>query len=45
MEWFNHLNQVEGRATAYLCENQVCRLPVSDPAELAAILDQQATKR
>ncbi len=22
-----------GRATAYLCENRVCRLPTSDPAE------------
>ncbi len=45
MEWLNHLDQVDGKATAYLCENHVCRLPASDPAELAAILDQQATKR
>ncbi len=45
MEWLNRLGQAGGKATAYLCENYVCQLPVNDPAELAAILDQQATKR
>jgi uncharacterized protein YyaL (SSP411 family) len=29
-----------GRATAYVCENYVCRRPVSTPSELAEILDE-----
>ncbi len=28
-------DQVAGRATAYVCRNYVCRLPVTDPAALA----------
>jgi uncharacterized protein len=30
---------VDGRATAYVCEHFVCRLPVTDPAALSAELD------
>jgi uncharacterized protein YyaL (SSP411 family) len=29
-----------GRATAYVCENYACRLPVNTPEELAAMLDE-----
>ena len=29
------MQRVKGAATAYLCENHVCRLPVTDPHELA----------
>jgi uncharacterized protein YyaL (SSP411 family) len=29
---------VEGRATAYLCQNFVCNLPTTDPDVLAASL-------
>lgn len=31
--------QLEGRATAYVCRNFVCRQPVNDPAELRDLLD------
>jgi uncharacterized protein YyaL (SSP411 family) len=33
--------QVEGRATAYVCEGPVCSLPLTDPAALAADLAQR----
>ena len=32
------MKPIEGKATAYVCENFVCRAPVSDPAELRALL-------
>ncbi len=34
-------NQVEGRPTVYVCPGQTCRLPVTDPATLAAALAPQ----
>jgi uncharacterized protein YyaL (SSP411 family) len=30
---------IDGKATAYVCRNHTCRLPVTDPGSLAAILD------
>jgi uncharacterized protein YyaL (SSP411 family) len=32
-------NQIEGRATAYVCVDFACRLPVTDPAALRALLE------
>ena len=33
------VTKIDGRATAYVCENFVCRLPVNSREELAALLD------
>lgn len=38
---FSGPGERSGRATAYLCENYHCRLPTTDPAELAAALDER----
>jgi len=32
-------NQVEGRATAYVCIDSACRSPVTDPVALQALLE------
>jgi uncharacterized protein YyaL (SSP411 family) len=42
MEFINSLRRVDGKATAYLCRNCVCRLPITEPAELASALDERA---
>jgi uncharacterized protein YyaL (SSP411 family) len=33
--WMEHHVRVDGRATAYVCRDRVCRLPVTDPDALA----------
>ena len=35
---YSTLTAINGKATAYLCENLVCQLPTSDPAKLEALL-------
>jgi uncharacterized protein YyaL (SSP411 family) len=35
---------IDGRATAYVCEGFACRMPVTDPAALAAQLTEAAAK-
>ena len=34
------INPVDGKATAYVCENGVCKLPITDPAALRSCLEQ-----
>ena len=34
-----NMTAIRGRATIYVCENYVCRLPTSDPAVAARLLD------
>ena len=36
--WLQGKTQVDGVATAYVCENRVCREPVTDPSGLSALL-------
>lgn len=32
------MTSIEGRPTAYVCENYSCKLPVNEPARLAGLL-------
>ena len=32
------VSAIDGKATAYVCENYVCKLPTNDPAELRKML-------
>jgi uncharacterized protein YyaL (SSP411 family) len=32
------MNPVEGRASAYVCRNFTCQLPVSEPAQFAELI-------
>ncbi|HEX5413815.1 MAG TPA: thioredoxin domain-containing protein [Terriglobia bacterium] len=34
------MHPIDGKATAYLCEDYACKLPTFDPAQLAALLDE-----
>ena len=38
MAFLKSLTMIEGKATAYVCENHICQLPTSDVATLARIL-------
>jgi uncharacterized protein YyaL (SSP411 family) len=33
------MHKLDGRAAAYVCRDFVCQLPVSEPAELAELLE------
>ncbi len=37
---YDSLEEIDGRATAYVCENFACQLPTNDPETLAAQLDE-----
>src|SRR5262249_39636815 len=39
IEFFKGVHSIDGKATAYICENFVCQLPTSDPAVVARLLD------
>ncbi|XP_060067133.1 spermatogenesis-associated protein 20-like [Ylistrum balloti] len=41
-QFVNSLPQVEGKATAYVCENYTCSLPVTDVDSLHSILDMKS---
>jgi uncharacterized protein YyaL (SSP411 family) len=37
-EFYQAISAINGKATAYVCENFVCQLPISDPAKLVRML-------
>jgi uncharacterized protein YyaL (SSP411 family) len=44
-QWLPFIQSVtrkQGRATAYICENYVCKLPTADPHEVAHLLDNKS---
>ncbi len=36
------MRAIDGKATAYVCENYTCKLPTTDPERVAAMLDEKA---
>ncbi len=38
VEFYQAIAPLEGKATAFVCENFVCNLPTSDPAKLRELL-------
>ena len=36
------MRPIDGRATAYVCENYTCKLPTSDPEQMARLLDEKS---
>jgi uncharacterized protein len=41
-KYYNFIASIEimqGKATAYVCENGVCNLPITDPEDLRALLE------
>ncbi len=39
------VSAIDGRATAYVCENFACHLPTTEPSKLAALLDTATPKK
>jgi hypothetical protein len=35
------MHAIDGKATAYVCENYTCKLPITDPELVAALLDEK----
>lgn len=40
LPFLNTLRRLEDRATAYVCENQACSMPITEPCELRKVLHQ-----
>ena len=45
IEFLKAVSAIEGRATAYVCENFACQLPTTEPSKLAALLDTAPPKK
>lgn len=41
-EFYQSITTIDGKATAYVCENLVCQLPTNDPAALRNLLQEQS---
>ncbi len=44
LPFIENVKPLDGKATAYVCENFVCNLPTSDPRELARLLEKGSGK-
>ena len=41
LRFVDSMRQKDGKATAYICENYVCKLPTNDPSVVARLLDEK----
>ena len=41
LRFVGSIRQKDGKATAYICENYVCKLPTNDPSVVARLLDEK----
>jgi uncharacterized protein YyaL (SSP411 family) len=39
LEYLAQLKRIKGKATAYVCEDYLCRMPTSDPEVLGSLLE------
>ena len=41
LPFIQNMHPIDGKATAYVCENFTCKLPTSDPEQVARLLDEK----
>ena len=41
LPFIKEMHPIDGKATAYVCEDYTCKLPTSDPEQVARLLDEK----